>query len=392
MSSVSSSSTSSVLSTAASSLTSLALANSTALIQPTSDFFTNSFPQTASFGAASTSSASNNDDDGNNNNNNNTLAASSSLYLFTFLATLLLLLAISCAIVIRSFIIRRRFHRRVQEALADGSVLPPHAPGPGGFGGIGGGRRRDFGEKPKLWDAHLRPPAPLSSSLSSELRWENIKPVSARILSDKLSGAGKRRVTSSTTTPPRTGGFLQTASLGLVNGHGRSWRPRFLPRPGPPQSPSAMTTPPAQPPTISAPIPPSTSTSSSPSSPAEQRAESNSEDAHLQIHVLIAMPSPYRPRSWLSSSSSSQSSSSTNVDASPLKGKTRTPYPTVYDNEDEEEELPDVAFGVTEVPWKVALPNSPAAQSQNPSQNRGESGFSNGGAGNVGGEPSRGHV
>lgn len=68
---------------------------------------------------------------------------------FTFLATLLLLLSVSCAIVVRSLIIRRRYQRRVAEALAQGIMLPPtpHAQ-----------RRRDFGEKPKLWDAHAAPP------------------------------------------------------------------------------------------------------------------------------------------------------------------------------------------------------------------------------------------
>lgn len=71
---------------------------------------------------------------------------------FTFLATLLLLLAVSCAIVARSVIIRRRFRRRVAEALAAGIVLPPE---PGPFGGIR--RQRDFGEKPKLWDAWIVP-------------------------------------------------------------------------------------------------------------------------------------------------------------------------------------------------------------------------------------------
>ncbi|KAG9088726.1 hypothetical protein FRC06_001903 [Ceratobasidium sp. 370] len=46
----------------------------------------------------------------------------STLYLFTFLTTLLLLLAVSCGIVIRSFVLRRRFHRRVEEAIAAGAT------------------------------------------------------------------------------------------------------------------------------------------------------------------------------------------------------------------------------------------------------------------------------
>lgn len=49
----------------------------------------------------------------------------------------------------RSFILRRRFRRRLEEALAAGVFIP------GGLeegGGLGRGRRRDFGEKPKLWE------------------------------------------------------------------------------------------------------------------------------------------------------------------------------------------------------------------------------------------------
>lgn len=84
---------------------------------------------------------------------------------FTFLATLLLLLAVSSAIVIRSFIIRRRFHRRVQQALAEGVILPPP---PGAGGGQRG--RRDFGEKPKLWDAHLVP----DETELTETKWRSI--------------------------------------------------------------------------------------------------------------------------------------------------------------------------------------------------------------------------
>lgn len=67
---------------------------------------------------------------------------------FTFLATLLLLLFVSGAIVLRSFIVRRRFRRRIEEALAAGVLLtPPFEPS---FP-----QRRL--EKPILWDAALTP-------------------------------------------------------------------------------------------------------------------------------------------------------------------------------------------------------------------------------------------
>ena len=66
----------------------------------------------------------------------------------TFLATLFVLLFVSCAIVLRSFIIRRRFRMQVQEQIAAG-LLPPEALNP----------RRDFGEKPALWDVIVEPTA-----------------------------------------------------------------------------------------------------------------------------------------------------------------------------------------------------------------------------------------
>lgn len=87
---------------------------------------------------------------------------------FTFLATLLLLLAVSCAIVIRSLILRRRFRRRVQEALANGVVLPPPPGGFAGAMGFGGRVRRDFGEKPTMWDRWLAPPLEQDSALGDE--------------------------------------------------------------------------------------------------------------------------------------------------------------------------------------------------------------------------------
>ncbi|KAK4685836.1 hypothetical protein P7C73_g4295, partial [Tremellales sp. Uapishka_1] len=49
---------------------------------------------------------------------------SSSIYLFTFLITILVLGIITVGLVLRAFLIRRRFQRRVQEALARGETLP----------------------------------------------------------------------------------------------------------------------------------------------------------------------------------------------------------------------------------------------------------------------------
>ncbi|PFH50187.1 hypothetical protein AMATHDRAFT_61513 [Amanita thiersii Skay4041] len=70
---------------------------------------------------------------------------------YTFLATLVLLLSVSAAIVIRSFIIRRRHRRMIEEAIRNGT-LPPFATGGVGFGGR---PRIDPSKKPKLWDTWI---------------------------------------------------------------------------------------------------------------------------------------------------------------------------------------------------------------------------------------------
>jgi hypothetical protein len=62
----------------------------------------------------------------------------------TFLATLFVLLFVSCAIVLRSFFIRRRYRRQLEQQIALG-LLPPDALHP----------RTDFGEKPLLWDVYV---------------------------------------------------------------------------------------------------------------------------------------------------------------------------------------------------------------------------------------------
>ncbi|KAF8840612.1 hypothetical protein BDN67DRAFT_1069163 [Paxillus ammoniavirescens] len=79
---------------------------------------------------------------------------------YTFLATVFFLLLVSSSIVLRSYILRRRFRRRYEHALAngvltelDGATLAGVArnygvDGPGG----GFGRARRLGAKPLLWE------------------------------------------------------------------------------------------------------------------------------------------------------------------------------------------------------------------------------------------------
>ncbi|TDL22118.1 hypothetical protein BD410DRAFT_788805 [Rickenella mellea] len=226
-------------------------------------------------------------------NNPGIPTGSSTLYLFTFLATLLLLLAVSTAIVVRSFIIRRRFRRRVEEALAQGIYLPNAH-----------GRRRDFGEKPILWDAHL------SGGRES---WGNMKPVSAKIISEKHTGSGRPLFDE---LGQYTGDSNSDAPESSRRGIARVLRNPFS-RSRPSSSPST---------------PPIAETTLFPSTHPEEQTEL----AKLQVSVLIAMPSPSHP--FHASSASSAMS---------LKGKERSM------SCDEDEEVPDVVFGVAHVPWRI---------------------------------------
>lgn len=74
--------------------------------------------------------------------------------------TLLLLLGVSCAIIVRSLVLRRRFRRRVQEAIANGVYVP---------GMMGESHRRDIGEKPTMWEAWIG--APESSLPAEKKEW-----------------------------------------------------------------------------------------------------------------------------------------------------------------------------------------------------------------------------
>ncbi|KAH8825402.1 hypothetical protein DL96DRAFT_183484 [Flagelloscypha sp. PMI_526] len=81
---------------------------------------------------------------------------SSNLYIFTFLATLLVLLAISCLVVGRSFMLRRRYRRRLAEILAEGAISTPESPS---------SRRRVLRHMPQLHEAFISSPTTSHESL-----------------------------------------------------------------------------------------------------------------------------------------------------------------------------------------------------------------------------------
>lgn len=76
---------------------------------------------------------------------------------FTFLATLFVLLLISASIIFRSFLVRRRFRRRVEDALAQGVFLDLQ---PSALGLTS----RYIGEKPSVHEAWVEPDAPQEKS------------------------------------------------------------------------------------------------------------------------------------------------------------------------------------------------------------------------------------
>lgn len=257
---------------------------------------------------------------------------------FTFLATLLLLLAVSLTIVLRSLIIRRRFQRRVQDALAQGIVLSPTP-------GSGGSRRFGLGEKPRTWDAWLTP-----LPKDEPPQWQSLVPVSARILSERVTGAGQPLVQ----VPPQPN-FLQSASSGLVRAH--RWRPSFMRRPS---GVAAAGAPSAGQSSLQA----GASGATSP----DNQTVTEEVDAAMQVGVLIAMPSQYRPRAWQRADRARISSESDPERA--LKGKARSAASSESDlgaAAPVEEDVPDVAVGVAELPWRVRIDRPTNASEQHQS-------------------------
>lgn len=98
---------------------------------------------------------------------NQSPATSTTLYLFTFLAALFVLLLISASIIFRTFLIRRRFRRRVEDALAQGVFLDLQP-------SVLGLTARYIGEKPSVHEAWVR-----QDVLREKSQWQAIMPVTA---------------------------------------------------------------------------------------------------------------------------------------------------------------------------------------------------------------------
>ncbi|KZV62200.1 hypothetical protein PENSPDRAFT_758879 [Peniophora sp. CONT] len=153
---------------------------------------------------------------------------SSSLYLFTFLATLLLLLCVSSAIILRSFILRRRFRRHVEEAFYAGVWAGGDMP-PGFPGSAGANKKNNVGPRPVMFDAYV-------AKKAEHEKWDDVQPVSALAV---LPPA----VPSNTSTPNLLTGTPQPiSSLPPPRGLARLLPSRFI-YPHQDQSQTEMTSP-----------------------------------------------------------------------------------------------------------------------------------------------------
>ncbi|KZS87651.1 hypothetical protein SISNIDRAFT_553086 [Sistotremastrum niveocremeum HHB9708] len=235
----------------------------------------------------------------------------SELYLFTFLTTLLLLLGVSCAIIVRSLVLRRRFRRRVQEAIANGIYVP---------GMMGGSHRRDIGEKPTMWEAWIG--SPESSLPTQKKEWTEFLPVAAvKPVSGDDKNANSQGSPYAYMPAPRASRLVQM----FTGGGSRRSRTPVLP-------------------TQSSPSPAAASSFPMAASPSSQ----NNPAAPLQLSVLIAMPSPSRPHHRPTSAHNSSSLSA----GANLKGKEKDASHSDSWHGLEEGEIPHIEFGVLELPYR----------------------------------------
>jgi len=172
--------------------------------------------------------------------------------------TLVLLCSISAIIVGRSYLLRRRFRRRVEEALRNGQVLSPDDPGIIGLSSSV--TTKLLGPPPKLWDVWIEPPMVTNATLEAEFEksgkfpWTELRPLSAEIVPQN-----PRRLRK----PPFTDRRISSNDSSV-------WVPKPWMRRRTPQSSSSSV------PTLSSPL-----------------VESSPEkDPHIRIVTLIAMPTP----------------------------------------------------------------------------------------------------
>lgn len=279
------------------------------------------------------------------------LANSASLYLYTFLATLVLLLSVSGAIVVRSFVLRRRHRLMVEEAIRNGTWVPPAPPTRS--------PRIDLSKKPTLWEAHLGGGGwqggeieglngkdlgiGTNWTVENWKDWESIRPISVDYVP---SGTPSASAASHRITPPVLISVPTPISPSTSNGDEENQQTA---EPSTTAAPSLFTrvtsflNPTPQP---TSPLPASSTPTTnlnnrnSPSNVPMTELRSSSPSA-VRVTVLIAMPSPpsyHGSSTALSSFSSSLSNSNVPTSACPLR------------TDDEDQLLPQLEMGIVEIP------------------------------------------
>ncbi|KAJ2914670.1 hypothetical protein MD484_g5737, partial [Candolleomyces efflorescens] len=285
---------------------------------------------------------------------------------YTFLATLVLLLSVSAAIVIRSFILRRRHRRMVEEAIRNGTWVPQNVPP------SGRAPRVDLSKKPVMWEAYLggggiyraeKGGRDLASSYSSGgekasiggldgAEWESIKPFYASLV---------QPVTHSGVNGSRGGGGLGSDGSDDTHDGGTGNRPSFVNRIGAGVRHIFRTTSssPASPlPTNQNNSTPNAGANHDTGNAEEEGAVGESEKPpSVRVAVLIAMPTPPKSSSASSSSNVSPSPEGPSTSSMVLSPATSHPLspsssqqpPQASSAGDSEEPLPVLEMGVAEV-------------------------------------------
>ncbi|KAG6834909.1 hypothetical protein H0H93_006495 [Arthromyces matolae] len=278
------------------------------------------------------------------------------LYLYTFLATLVLLLTVSAAIILRSLVVRRRHQQLIEDAIRNGTLMPPSPGGSGTF--IFGGQIRprvDLSKKPKMWEAFVGASSRDTTINASkrigkaetvtEWEWDTIRPFAATYVEPPLSPPNEIELPA--WRPPPSSTSFQRRVRGLFRPRGR----REVP-PSSTQSEYPMTPTNNQTPTTAAPLMnvDGTTSATTPSipDPLPPPPPPPPPAQKLRVAVLIAMPHPPEPNSNLHAPSSSPSSSSSSSSAAPPP-----PAPQLMGDDDDEPELPHLEFGITELEMTI---------------------------------------
>ncbi|KZP20565.1 hypothetical protein FIBSPDRAFT_891880 [Athelia psychrophila] len=231
-------------------------ASVTSSATPTTAASTASIPTSAPSATQSTASATSTSSGGGGGGSSG-LGGSSSLY------------RVSGAIVIRSYVLRRRHQAIVEEAIRNGTWVPP----PFASGRRGG--RRDVGEKPKMWDAWVgkdREVMDVDSDAghgASIGGWGDLLPISATYLNQRPS---RSRTTTAESTSARGHASPYRRTRNFF-----PWRSEHARADATPSEPPSPTTPAAATPAASALNLPTATTPIPPT---------------LRLTVLIAMPAP----------------------------------------------------------------------------------------------------